>query len=137
MGTGKRLLEGRKILLVEDNYSIATIIAKLLARHGASMIGPCNTVESALAVVASPARIDGALLDIQVQEKQVYPVAEALREKDVPMVFVTGYSEACIDPAFSWVPCVTKPWSAEHLVKLLGEVTARRLATSSPASWVY
>ena len=48
------------------------------------MIGPAATVEEALELTASEARIDGAVLDINLREKEVYPVADVLRGRGVP-----------------------------------------------------
>ena len=39
----------------------------------------------------------------------VYPVADALRARGIPFVFVTGYDAWVIPEAFSGVPVAQKP----------------------------
>jgi FixJ family two-component response regulator len=49
----------------------------------------------------------------------VYPVADALRAKNVPMVFMTGYDDDSIEPRYGDVPCMQKPVSVERLMRVL------------------
>lgn len=112
-------LEGRKILLVEDNFGIARSLALLFKRYGADIVGPAGTLDDALSIVTRDTDIDGAVLDINVRDQLVYPVADALREQSVPMVFVTGYDETFVSPRYADIPCMPKPWNAERLVQVL------------------
>lgn len=121
MAVNAMLLEGRKILLVEDNFGIARSLALLFKRYGAEIVGPAGTLEDALAIVAGDANIDGAVLDINVRDKMVYPVADVLRQQSVPMVFVTGYDETFVSPHYADIPCMLKPWNAEKLVQVLSK----------------
>jgi CheY-like chemotaxis protein len=113
-----RLAE-RRLLVVEDNYTIAAAIGRALKAQGAEIIGPAGTVSDALALVASGERIDGAILDVNLRGKMVYPVADALRAKNVPMVFMTGYDGGAIESRYGDVPCMQKPVSVERLMRVL------------------
>lgn len=123
-------LEGRKILLVEDNFGIARSLALLFKRYGADIAGPAGTLEDALAIVADDSNLDGAVLDINVRDKMVYPVADALREQRVPIVFVTGYDETFVSPHYADIPCMLKPWNAERLVRILAKSIEGRVSLS-------
>lgn len=112
-------LAGRRILLVEDDFGIAKSLAMLFRQYGAVIIGPAGTVEDAVALIEAESHIDGAVLDVNVREKLVWPVADALRKRHTRMVFVTGYDREFITPEFADVPCMLKPWSAEQLMKAL------------------
>lgn len=72
-----------------------------------------------MSLIAEEQVIDGAVLDVNVRDTLVYPVADALRKQSVPVVFVTGYDETFIAPDFADIPCMLKPWNAERLMKLL------------------
>ena len=48
-------------------------------------------------------------LDINLNGELVYPVAAALVERGVPIVFVTGYGAESIDRQFSQIPVLQKP----------------------------
>lgn len=119
MGTGAQPLDGQRILLVEDNFGIAKSLAMLFRRYGATIVGPAGTVEEAMALIEGEPHIDGAVLDINVRDQLVYPVAQALRKRHTRMVFVTGYDRESIAPEFADVPCMLKPWNAEKLMKVL------------------
>jgi len=119
MSVGAMPLEGRRILLVEDNFSIAKSLAMLFSGYGAIIVGPAGTVEEAMMLIEAESHIDGAVLDVNVRDKLVYPVAEALRRRRTRMVFVTGDDRESIAPEFADVPCMLKPWNAAQLMKVL------------------
>jgi len=112
-------LAGRRVLVVEDNFYIAVAIARVLKARGAELIGPAGTVGDALALIAANERIDGAALDVNLRGAMVYPVANALRAKNVPMVFMTGYDNRAIEPGYADVPCMQKPLTVERLMQAL------------------
>jgi CheY-like chemotaxis protein len=121
MSMGAMPLEGRRILLVEDNFSIAKSLATLFIRYGAIIVGPAGTVEGAMALIEAEPHIDGAVLDVHVRDKLVYPAAEALRRRHTRMVFITGDERESIAPEFAEVSCMLKPWNAVRLMNLLLE----------------
>ena len=63
--------------------------------------------------------LEGAVLDIDPRGRPVYPVAEALRGRDVPFVFLTGYSHAAIPAPWRGVQLIEKPFNGGVLVEAL------------------
>jgi hypothetical protein len=57
-------LEGRRILVVEDDYYEAQETATALTELGAQVVGPISNLSAAMDVAARDMRLDGALLDI-------------------------------------------------------------------------
>ena len=110
---------GRRILIVEDNFTIAAAITRILKTTGAQIIGPVGTVSDALALIAGSERIDGAVLDVDLRGEMVYPVANALLAISVPMVFLTGYDDTFIEPGYANVPRMQKPVGVERLMRAL------------------
>ena len=108
-------LAGRVLLVVEDEYLVAAELARALERHGAEVLGPVPDVRRALRLLADTARLDGALLDIQLRDKSVYPVAEALRARGIPFVFVSGFELEFIPEAYREVPLCAKPLDLDAL----------------------
>jgi CheY-like chemotaxis protein len=119
------VLAGQKILIVEDEYFIAQDMADAIRGAGATVIGPVATREQALALLASDAPLDAAVLDINLQGDAVYPVADALRARGVPFVFATGYDRPSIAAAYRDVPCWEKVFDYAALVAALPGVAAR------------
>jgi CheY-like chemotaxis protein len=106
-------LNGRRILVVEDEMFVAMLVEDLLADLGCQVIGPAASVAQALKLLDGAA-LDGALLDVNLGHEKVYPVAEALRQTHVPYVFVTGYGVAGLDQAYRNDPTIQKPFDPDR-----------------------
>lgn len=113
-------LSGKRLLVVEDEYAIATDLAYALEDAGVEVVGPAASVEDALELVRREGdRLDGALLDINLRDERVYPVADALAAKGVPFMFTTGYDTSAIPAAYSDVPRHEKPVFRARLLRQL------------------
>ena len=117
-------LTGRRVLVVEDESLVAMLLETILEDMGCTPVGPAGTVEDGLAMVADPAPLDAALLDVNVAGRQVFPVAEALKARGVPFVFSTGYGESGLSDEWRGHPTVQKPFTEsairDALVKAMG-----------------
>lgn len=120
-GTEISSLGGCRILLVEDEYFLADDLTRALSAAGAEILGPINDAGEALQVVCE-ARIDGAVLDINVRGTMIYAVAEELRRRAAPFVFATGYDKGAIPAQFADVPRWEKPFDPQALVRMLPDV---------------
>lgn len=112
-------LAGRRILVVEDDFVIADALAMFLKAYGAEIAGPVGGTKGALALIAADERIDRAILDINLRGETIYPVADALRSRNVPMVFLTGYDETAVAPGYADVPRFQKPAVPDALIRAL------------------
>lgn len=117
--TKASLLRGRRLLVVEDDYLIASDFAHELERRGVRVVGPAGSVAEALRLIDEAAELDGALLDINLGSERVYPVADRLIARRVPFVFATGYSALVVPTAYGGVPRVEKPVDMEAVSRLL------------------
>ena len=102
-------LDGARVLLVEDDFLIGLELAAILSDAGAEVVGPVQTVESALALAAKVS-FSAAILDIRLGERTAAPVARALADRGVPFLFYTGQSST--DPLRAeWPACriISKP----------------------------
>ncbi|MDQ3125611.1 MAG: response regulator [Pseudomonadota bacterium] len=104
-------LSARRVLLVEDEALVAMLLETILEDMGCVPVGPAGTVEEGLAMVADPAPLDAALLDVNVAGRQVFPIAEALKARGVPFVFSTGYGESGLPDEWRGHPTVQKPFT--------------------------
>lgn len=110
-------LLGRSIMVVEDEYLIALNIEAAAAELGAKVWGPFSRVDEALATVQTKGALpDAAILDINVNGQRVFPLADYLQERNVPLVFATGYDDWTIPDNLASVPRFEKP---AHPVRLL------------------
>jgi CheY-like chemotaxis protein len=116
-------LAGRRILIVEDEYLIAMDLALGLEEFGAEVVGPAGSVAEALELVESDGdKLDGAVLDVNLRDERVYPVADALAARGVRFVFASGYDAGVMPPAYADVPRCGKPIDRSLVAKLLSRV---------------
>lgn len=119
------IIAGRRVLVVEDEYFLADRLARDLCALGAEVVGPVPSVDDALDLVEGGARLDGAVLDINLQGEMVYPVADALRARGVPFVFATGYDRTSIPAPYREVPRCEKPVDAQRIAAALAALRQR------------
>jgi CheY-like chemotaxis protein len=113
-------LQGRRILVIEDDYGVSQAITLLLEGEGAEVIGPVGWADEALALIESQGTtLDAALLDIDLHGEGSYAIADALASRGVRFAFATGYSGEAIAPAYRDVPRCQKPFKVEDLIKAL------------------
>ena len=105
-----------RILVVEDEYLLAEELAQELSDAGASVIGPAPAIERAMALLDPRSPPDGAILDVNLGGEPVYPLADALIERGVPLVFTTGYDPATLPPRFGHVPTCGKPINPSRII---------------------
>lgn len=117
-------LQGRCILIVEDEYLLAADLEREFERAGIGIVGPVPSLAQAL-VLCEQKRIDMAVLDIALDGDKVYDVADALIRRDVPVLFVTGYDRCDIPDRYADVPMCQKPVGADEVIAALERLTAK------------
>ena len=106
-----RALQGRRVLVIEDESLVAMLLETILSDMGCTVIGPESNVGDGLRVVTGETDLDAALLDVNVAGREVFPVAEALKARGVPFVFSTGYGEAGLPEHWRGNPTIQKPFT--------------------------
>jgi CheY-like chemotaxis protein len=118
-------LARRRVLLVEDETLIAMDLEAALRQRGCEVVGPAATVAEAIQAAAGERRLDGAVLDVNLGDEQVFPVADALAERGVPFVFLTGYEREILPARHRGRPAAVKPYRTEDLMRLLAKTVGR------------
>ncbi len=104
----------RRVLVVEDEMTIAFLIEDMLAELGCRVIGPAMRLPQAMEI-ARTEDIDLALLDVNLDGHPSFPVADILMERSVRIIFVTGYGRAGLEPAYTGQQILTKPFRLAEL----------------------
>jgi CheY-like chemotaxis protein len=107
-------LTGIRVLLVEDEGAVALMIEDMLQDLGCELVDSVAHLDKAH-VVARTAEIDLAILDVNLDGKPVFPVAETLRSRRIPLLFSTGYGSSGLPPEFRGCPVLGKPFSLDSL----------------------
>jgi CheY-like chemotaxis protein len=116
---GRGTLRGHSILVVEDDYMIASDLARALEDLGASIIGPVGSVADAMSVLAGDTSLNAAVLDVNLAGDKVYPVATELRRRGIAFAFATGYDDWIIPESLADAPRFEKPVNVRVLAQAL------------------
>ncbi|WP_395945598.1 response regulator [Brevundimonas sp.] len=121
-------LNGRRVLVVEDESLVAMLLETILEDMGCTPVGPVANIDDGEAMARDTADLDAALLDVNVAGRQVFPVAEALRARGVPFVFSTGYGEGGLPEEWRGNTTIQKPFTEaavrDALMKAMGVAEA-------------
>lgn len=108
-------LSGTSVLIVEDEYYLATDIAQQVRRSGGTVIGPFATFEEGLTSLGE-GRPQCALVDINTGDGPSFELADALVAQAVPFAFLTGYDAGSIPGRLSDVQRIEKPASHQKVI---------------------
>jgi CheY-like chemotaxis protein len=105
----------KRILVVEDEMTIALLIEDMLADLGYEVVGLAMRLPQAMELAAT-ANIDLAILDVNLDGRMSFPVADLLRGRGVPFLFATGYGSAGLGERYrGQAPVVRKPFRLQEL----------------------
>lgn len=113
--SARRILAGRKFLIVEDEPLVAMDIADLLEGAGAEVVGSTGNVTEALRYISGSV-LHGVLLDANLFGSPVDEIAAELTRKGVPFAFVTGYGPLALPKAFRSALILPKPYTAQQIL---------------------
>ena len=109
------MLGQRRVLIVEDRFLVADDLSRFCRRQGGEVAGPVPDVERARKI-ASDERLDLAILDVDLQGRDVFDVAAILERRGIPFLFVTGYGRSQLPERYRGRPFVAKPFGEADLV---------------------
>jgi CheY-like chemotaxis protein len=112
----------RRVLVVEDEAFVAMMLEDELESLGIHVIRPVSNMSSAL-TLAGTSMLDGALLDLNINGAYATEVADKLRTRRIPFIFVTGY-ERPEGLRYRDVPVLHKPFTGIELRMALLELLA-------------
>ena len=119
--SGEADLSGRKILVVEDDFYLATDTARALSGAGADVLGPCPTEAAAREQIADVAP-SAAVLDINLEGGRSFDLARELKGAGTPFIFITGYDQEVIPEEFEGITRLQKPVTFKMIITALAEV---------------
>ena len=112
-----------RILVVEDEYLIRMLIEDMLTDLGYDIAAAVGTIAEA-SELAARAEFNAAILDVNLDGQEVFPVAEILAKRGLPFVFVSGYDENNLPEPYRGRPTLQKPFQAEQLKASLAGLLA-------------
>jgi CheY-like chemotaxis protein len=107
-----------QILVVEDESMVAMMIEDMLEDLGHKVIATSGRMPDASKLV-SDASADLAILDVNLNGEETYPLADSLAARQIPFIFATGYGSSGIKAEWSGVPVLQKPFQSRELAEAI------------------
>lgn len=108
----------RRVLVVEDEMLVAMMVEDILGELGLEVAAICGHLDEALKLAANEA-VDFVLLDVNLDGKRSFAVADVLRARKIPFVFATGYGVKALEAEYADVPTLSKPFMFGDLERVL------------------
>ncbi len=112
-----------RVLVVEDEYLIRMLLEDMLAELGYVVAAAVDTITEASAF-ATDGEFDVAILDVNLDGEEIFPVADILAKRGLPFVFVSGYGEQSLLERFRGRPSLQKPFQSEQIKTTLAGLLA-------------
>lgn len=129
MRRGKAVdLSGRAVLIMEDDYFIASELSDFLRGAGAAITGPFASMAEGLAAVRTGSALDCAVLDVNLKGEMVWPVVDALMSRGVPVILATGYEADVVPSTYTHLTRLEKPVSLRDVAHHVTRQTPRQPA---------
>ncbi|ANY20983.1 putative transcriptional regulatory protein pdtaR [Tsuneonella dongtanensis] len=112
------------VLVAEDEMIIGVDLCDTVEEAGFEVAGPFDTTESAIDAVERR-KPDLAILDINLDDGEVYPLAEKLMAENVPVIFHSGQVKP--GEVFSRYPqahALAKPCPPSEVIATMREALA-------------
>jgi CheY-like chemotaxis protein len=120
MAIHPRTLDGRSILIIEDEPLIAFELEAAFSTAGASVVSASDTTE-ALRLI-SESNISAAVVDISLGTEDCSAVCERLAEAGIPFIFYTGDARPDILRKWPSAPILTKLVDKKRIVEVVAGI---------------
>lgn len=118
-------VSGKRVLIVEDELLVALGLEDNLRSLGCEVIGPLASLSEARRV-AETVMADVAILDVNLRGEYVYPAAEILAARGIPLIFCSGFIGTTPLPGqFADAVRVPKPYTSRAIANALSDILSR------------
>ena len=118
-------LAGLRVFVAEDEVHVLQMMEDMLIDLGCVITDSvCSTPAGVEKAAVTEAQV--ALLDVNLRGQPIYPVAQILRDRGIPMLFASGYGAGGIDAGWRGYPVIQKPFAFELLEAALTQLVSRK-----------
>jgi len=102
------------VFLVEDEVLIRMMVADMLEELGHRVVAEAGDLSRAMKLAQS-AVFDLAILDVNLHGEMSFPVAEAIKARQLPLIFSSGYEAKMAPNRYCGLLVLQKPYSLNKL----------------------
>jgi CheY-like chemotaxis protein len=118
-----RLAQSR-LFVVEDETLVLFNLEDILAELGCTIVAQAMSLPEAERLASEVERPDAAILDVNLGGKKVFPVAQILASRNIPILFATGYGREGLPDEWQDRPVIAKPYTQYDVAQALGALLA-------------
>ncbi|WP_045161956.1 response regulator [Stutzerimonas stutzeri] len=116
----ERSFEHLRVLVVEDEALVGMLLEDMLSDIGCAHVEVLSRFADGLQA-AETGSFDLAVLDVNLDGVASFPIAEQLIARNIPLLFATGYGVDGMDPRFSDIPTLQKPFFFSDLERVVSQ----------------
>ncbi len=121
---------GRELLLVEDEFDLADLVEQALVDSGNRVTHACSVTEAMSLLRCG--QFDGAILDVELRDGVVFPVADRLADLGIPYLFASAVYAQLVPKRHQRVPFIAKPFHVQALQQAVQTVIGAGGITTPP-----
>lgn len=111
------------VLLIEDEALIRMLLESELAELGHRIAAKASNLASGL-TLAKEADYQLAILDINLNGRPSFPIADAVRARGKALLFVTGYESSGLTAEYKGAVVLQKPFTPPQLSEAISSALA-------------
>lgn len=115
----------QRVLIVEDEAMIRMMLADMLADIGHDVAAEAATLDEARRC-AEETEFDLAILDVNLNGEQIFPVVDILGKRNLPFLLSTGYGANGLPEAYRSAPVLQKPFELDRLRDAIDRLTVKK-----------
>jgi CheY-like chemotaxis protein len=116
--------QGLRVIVVEDDSMICLLFEDMLSDLGCKVVGTACDLERAAQLAQRDESVDVAILDVNLGGQVVFPVADILCRRGIPLLFATGLGADGLPPDWQGHCSIQKPMTMATLANALGRAIA-------------
>ena len=115
----------QRVLIVEDEAMIRMMLADMLADIGHDVAAEAATLDEARRC-AEETDFDFAILDVNLNGEQIFPVVDIIGRRNLPFLLSTGYGANGLPEAYRSAHVLQKPFELDRLRAAIEKLTVRK-----------
>ena len=122
------------VLLIEDEALIRMLLESELAELGHRIAAKASNLASGL-TLAKEADYQLAILDINLNGRPSFPIADAVRARGKALLFVTGYESSGLTADYKGAVVLQKPFTPAQLSEAISSTLAEPIEGTYPGAY--
>jgi CheY-like chemotaxis protein len=110
-----------RVLVVEDEMMVAMYVEDLLTELGYEVVAVATGFEQAVPL-AQEGEFDFAVLDINLNGRLSFPIADMLRARGIPFLFASGYGSKGLNDNHRDAVRIQKPFRTRELAQAISKI---------------